>query len=319
MVLPVDLSRIQSTSNSDFTITTGSSVNTTVDAMVNMSLQKTFSTVSVTTSLQGSSASSTGVTLSSASWLSNTYNSDVNYTAGPKGEHVYTTPGTYSWTAPADVTSVSVVAVGGGGTGTSSGGNGYGSGGGGLGWKNSISVTPGNSYTVVVDGGADGGSSYFINTSTVAGYGGSAKNGGSYVGTGGGNGGNGSDGTPSIAEGSGGGAGGYSGNGGNGGYFAATAGQGGGGGGGSARGGGGVGLYGEGPSGAAGDTPGGGQFGSGAGGSGGQDGADGGLYGSGRPGTAGKDGAVRIIWGDGRSFPSTNTDEVSSDGNVSTN
>ena len=80
MKLPVDLSRIQSTSNSDFTITTGTSVNTTVDAMVNMSLQKTFSTVNFATSEQSSSASSTGVTLSSASWVNNTYNSDVNYT-----------------------------------------------------------------------------------------------------------------------------------------------------------------------------------------------------------------------------------------------
>jgi len=80
MKLPVDLSRIQSTSNSDFTITTGTSVNTTVDAMVNMSLQKTFSTVTTTQTSLSTTGTSTGVTLSSASWVNNTYNSDVNYT-----------------------------------------------------------------------------------------------------------------------------------------------------------------------------------------------------------------------------------------------
>ena len=65
------------------------------------------------------------------------------------GQIAYTTPGTYSWTAPAGVTSVCVVCVGGGG----SGGAGYyvgGGAGGGLAYKNNISVTPGSSYTVVV-------------------------------------------------------------------------------------------------------------------------------------------------------------------------
>src|SRR3989344_5230709 len=72
--------------------------------------------------------------------------------ANVSGEQPYTSPGTYSWTAPAGVTSVSVVAVGGGG------GGGYqwsyhGGAGGGLGWKNNIAVTPGQSYTVVVGNG----------------------------------------------------------------------------------------------------------------------------------------------------------------------
>ena len=67
-------------------------------------------------------------------------------------QQAYTTPGTYTWTAPAQVTSVSVVCVGGGGGGErdSSGGN----------------MT-------------DGGDSYFINTSTVCGYGG--KKGGGFT------------------------------------------------------------------------------------------------------------------------------------------
>ena len=66
----------------------------------------------------------------------------------------YTTAGTYSWVAPAGVTSVSVVAVGGG-----AGGGGYrccctsiatvhGGGGGGLGYQNNLTVVPGNSYSV---------------------------------------------------------------------------------------------------------------------------------------------------------------------------
>ena len=64
------------------------------------------------------------------------------------GQQEFTTPGTYSWTAPAGVTSVCVVAVGGGGgAGLYNGGGG---GGGALAYKNNISVTPGQSYTVIV-------------------------------------------------------------------------------------------------------------------------------------------------------------------------
>lgn len=190
------------------------------------------------------------------------------------GSTSYTTGGTYSWTCPAGVFSVCVVCVGAGGSHRS------GPGGGGLGWKNNIPVVPGQSYTVVVGAGGisglpaqnyyaqSGGHSYFINTSTVAGFGGSAGSvepygdaevsgaGGGYVGDGGGNGGNGSSGGA-------GGAGGYSGNGGNGGQQFIpdnnTAGSGGGGGGGRGPGstypyyggaGGGVGIWGEGTSGA---------------------------------------------------------------------
>lgn len=78
----------------------------------------------------------------------------------PTAEVLYDTPGTYSWTAPAGVTSVSVVCIGGGGSGS----RGYspatnqsrqGGGGAGLGWKNNISVTPGQSYTVVVGQGGN--------------------------------------------------------------------------------------------------------------------------------------------------------------------
>jgi len=260
------------------------------------------------------------------------------------GEQLFTTPGTYLWTAPNNVTSVCVVAVGGGGGG---GGSNYdstsGGGGGGLGWKNNILVTPGQAYTVVVGEAGSitlaGGNSYFINTSTVVGFGGqpgiaspggtvTGGLGGTYVGDGGGNGGNGG-GTVRFGNrpGAGGGAGGYTGNGGIGsgsnqyylGIGAGGPGLGGGGGGGAsassspgAGSGGGVGLYGEGPSGAS-SSPGQGGWG----GSGGDygtvriatEGFRGGNYGGGGAGATnavsspGGKGAVRIIWGAALSFP----------------
>jgi hypothetical protein len=54
------------------------------------------------------------------------------------GEVTYSTPGTYSWTAPAGVESVCVVCVG----------NVYYTSAGDLSWKNNIPVTPGQSYTL---------------------------------------------------------------------------------------------------------------------------------------------------------------------------
>lgn len=267
------------------------------------------------------------------------------------GGVLYSTPGSYSWVAPANVTSVCVVCVGGGGSG---GYVGYsnpssivysagGGGGGGLGWKNDIAVTPGQAYTVVVGAGgpsvtsingsgSSGGSSYFLNSSTVVGFGGaggSAGNqapggsGGSYTGTGGGSGGSGGSLTTSnwYSSCGGGGAGGYSGSGGVGqgagsGYGgSAGAGSGGAGAGGlnnpgyndtRETSGGGVGVYGQGTSGSS----------SSQGGSGGSSGTatNAGVYGGGGCGRfsnlasspAGGNGAVRIIWGSGRSFPSSN-------------
>ena len=209
----------------------------------------------------------------------------VGGTPPPNGQQAYTTPGTYSWTAPAGVTSVSVVAVGGGASGalnnSTSGNTAIAGGGGGLGWKNNITVVPGQTYTVVVGAagskhygassytgtvyGNRGEDSYFINTTTVkgggAGVGATAEVGGTYVGDGGGNGGNGRGGWQQNI-GAGGGAGGYSGNGGNGTSYSSqysdSNGSGGGGGGGggvvdsstsSGYGGGGVGILGQGASG----------------------------------------------------------------------
>ena len=232
----------------------------------------------------------------------------------------YTTPGTYSWVAPAGVTSVAVLVI--------SPGNSYK--GGSLAYKNGYSVTPGNSYTVFLNtvSGGENVYSYFVSSGVVG------ANNNARTGDGGGLGG----GAGITAGPGGGGAGGYSGNGGTGSTNTGTGanggnGSGGGGGGGASRyygpediylggAGGGVGLYGQGASGT------GGTYGSnfangGTGGSGGANGGDstpygggatGGLYGGGRgangstPNIAG--GAVRIVWAGGSrgtpSFPSTN-------------
>ena len=233
------------------------------------------------------------------------FNIHQDYTP-PQGQQAYTTSGTYSWTCPSDVTSVSVVCVGGGGGGgnvrstTTPGGQGYGfysGGGGALGYKNNITVVPGQSYTVVVGEGGTGQTSnmgghgtagtesYFIDTSTVKAEGGGSETSSTpatYVGDGGGNGGEGKGG--GSATGGGGGAGGYSGAGGNGGEGLGvdpTSGSGGGGAGGTGPNadggggaGGGVGILGEGSSGTAIPASGNGMNG-GPGGSGGADGGDG--------------------------------------------
>jgi plastocyanin len=270
------------------------------------------------------------------------------------GEHVYTTAGTHQWTCPAGVTSVSVVCVGTGGMPSGYQASGAG---GGLGYKNTISVTPGQSYTVVVGArgtygsfpGNSGGDSYFINNTTVKGGGGEGgsssdwrvpSTGGDYVGDGGGEGGGSPAQTSWFSYSGNGGAGGYSGNGGDGGLptnsqtasTQGTAGNGGGGGGGSGGrpvtgggwgggNGGGVGIYGQGANGAAGPSaPTGSSSSSGVDGSPGSGGSSQqyGGAGGGSSSTVGL-GAVRIIWGGGRSFPLTNTDEASSDGNITTN
>jgi hypothetical protein len=160
-------------------------------------------------------------------------------TARPYSESTYTTPGTYSWVAPEGIFFVSAVCLGGGGAGgidPAGNFNDYvhGGGGAGLGWHNSVSVIPNQTYTVVVGMGGNaltanvnGGDSYFISNSIVCGFGGKGATlangrgmGGTYIGQGGGNGGAGGSagGTPGggLMGGGGGGAGGYSGAGGSG-------------------------------------------------------------------------------------------------------
>ena len=250
-------------------------------------------------------------------------NTTAAVTVAP-GQAAYTTPGTYTWTCPAGVTSVSFVAVGAGG----SGGPNDGSYGGDLVYDNNLTVTPGNSYTVVVAATVfqnSTASSFSVSTGAVVYFGGGPN---TY---------------PSVnAYAGGGGAAGYAGRGGHSGsddgvdWYEATAGTGGAGGGGGygnrnlptgSAGGGGVGILGQGASGGGGagsqtTAPSGGG-GAGSGGSSGGSGSNsasssyggsGGTYGGGggfgnvnssRPGGGG---AVRIIWpGNTRQFPSTRT------------
>lgn len=269
---------------------------------------------------------------------------------GFPGSQLFVTAGNHSWTAPAGVTSVCVVCVGGGGAGgndnyayQTAGANGSsgGGGGGGLAWKNNISVTAGQSYSVVVGAGGIAGQSGAFSTSGghssfTASFGTLQANGGaaclsrtvmaagggpSGVYDGGGTGGAGA--TVSGAYSGGGGAGGYGGTGGNGGQgnmssggaAGGNGGQGAGGGGGgsggysNAGGGGGVGLLGRGVDGLGGaGSPAGSDYTQTRHGKGGSGGAEayfnGGAYGGGAgSGNAGGVGAVRIIWGGGRSFP----------------
>jgi len=80
---------------------------------------------------------------------------------GSLGEVVFPTPGTWQWTCPTGVTTISGVCIGGGGGGESvlespidgtwsGGGAGWG---GSIGWGNNISVTPGTTYTIQVGSG----------------------------------------------------------------------------------------------------------------------------------------------------------------------
>lgn len=247
------------------------------------------------------------------------------------GQQAYTTPGTYSWTCPAGVTSVSVVCVGGGGGGgsyvnaTSIGGTG--GEGGELVYINNFTVVPGVTYPVIV--GAGGTGSNFGNNNSTAG-GPSSFDASTLYAYGGARG---LDSASGVRQGyGGGGAMGYTG------VRALqgsqSAGTGGGGSAGAnsetgypsaAGGGGGVGILGQGISGAAPISD------HGAGGKGGSNGGDGvsgfntgtggsgGFYGggggaslfNGTYGGSGYSGAVRIIWpGTTRQFPSTNTGDL---------
>jgi hypothetical protein len=227
---------------------------------------------------------------------------EVGYSTISVGESSFTSPGTYSWTVPADVDSITAVAVGGGGGGGGAGSSqGKGGGGGGaLAYVNHISVTPGETLTVGVgtsgqpgivptSTASDGGNSYVKRgaISLVEAGGGKKGNdltldgnnsgglGGTVIVGAGGSGGRGGSGTNSVSGG-GGGAGGYSGSGGGGGADNSTFdGSGGGAGGGftnniQSQGGGGVGILGQGANGIGGAAADG--LGGGGGGSGGQDG-----------------------------------------------
>ena len=242
------------------------------------------------------------------------------------GGVAYVTTGTFSWTAPAHVTSISVLAVGAGGS-----GGGYGGGGGALAYKNNVTVTPGQTYSLTVgwpnpynSEGSATSSTFGLSVPLVANGGRGGNTGGAngsvgigqgYDGGGGGGAGGGDyfDAIVGYQSGGSGGAGGYTASGGAGSVYPGTgaAGTGGSGGGGgypntstfTSKGGGGVGIYGLGSNGSA----------TGGGGSGGlsQNANVGGKYGGGGPGITtpsglGATGVVRIIWpGTTRRFPST--------------
>lgn len=221
-------------------------------------------------------------------------------TQAPAGEIIFASPGTYTWTVPDGVTSVSAVAVGGGGGGASGAKSQAGGCGGGLGWMTSIPVTPGETHTITVgaggvggssatvgNGGAGGSSSFGSVFSVTGGLGGAGEDrtngGGSPTGAdGGGVGGDASTSPFASQMMGGGGAAGYSGKGGCGGVNVTTGqggqdGEGGGGSGGnyvgtsqSAGGGGGVGILGAGLSGSLN-----GNYSAGTGGAGGSGGGDG--------------------------------------------
>ena len=102
-------------------------------------------------------------------------------TASVNGQAVYNVAGTYPFTVPAGVTSLSVAAFGGGGPGgagnSSTGGAEFGGGGGGGGEyaSGSIAVTPGNNYSVITGSGATGGNSQVAGDSAnVTAHGGTA-------------------------------------------------------------------------------------------------------------------------------------------------
>lgn len=75
------------------------------------------------------------------------------------GQEEFTSAGTYQWTCPEGVTSVSVVCIGAGGGGDAGSdliGVGGGGGGGALAYRNTITVIPGNSYEIIVGAGGLG-------------------------------------------------------------------------------------------------------------------------------------------------------------------
>ncbi len=105
-----------------------------------------------------------------------TVGGDNNLVKAPMGSVTYNTPGTYTWICPPGVTSVTVECWGGGGGCGTTGSNAGGGAGGGAYARRILTVTPGNSYNVVVgEGGgiaSNGGNSDFGTGPLVRGAGG---------------------------------------------------------------------------------------------------------------------------------------------------
>jgi hypothetical protein len=276
---------------------------------------------------------------------------NITFTAPPpQGQSAFTSPGSFTFTVPAGVSTISAVAVGGGGGGSYIWSYGAG-GGGGTAWVSGLPVTPGETFTVQVGGGggtwtyqgssAGGNSILRRNSNSVqhiigygSGQGGPNSAGGASGGftfSGGSSGGGGRGGfTNWNWPYAGGGAGGYQGHGGD---YNGGRGYGGGASAGEMHSstwgtpaGGGVGIFGQGNDGFSRGygRGGGGGSGGGIGGDGepyhyySRGGINGGLYGGGAGGAGsqnygggnGGGGAVRIIWGPNRAYPNTNTQDV---------
>jgi len=90
----------------------------------------------------------------------------LNRGTGVSGQQAYTTAGTYTFTVPAGVTSISVLCISGGGGGAFLSGKG-----GNLAYSNNISVTAGQTYTVIV---GNAGTAGFPSIFTQGGTGGSS-------------------------------------------------------------------------------------------------------------------------------------------------
>ena len=98
-------------------------------------------------------------------------------TQSPTGQFVQTTPGSYTWKVPANVTKVNILLLGGGGGGGGQGRNASGGGGGSLTYANNVPVSPNSviSYQVGAGGSVngDGGISWFNNSTYLYANGGS--------------------------------------------------------------------------------------------------------------------------------------------------
>jgi len=131
--------------------------------------------ITTTTSANANSFAVTGATSVLGGGLNYTYGSIVSNVSAYVTE-TYTTPGTYTWTCPEGVTSISMVGVGGGGGGQQKAAGGSGGAGGLIDYYNAYAVTPGTSYTIVVGGrggpgtvaGDNGDATYFIDAAATA-------------------------------------------------------------------------------------------------------------------------------------------------------
>lgn len=104
--------------------------------------------------------------------LENILADNMTFSAEGAGQQNFLTAGTYNWTVPTGITSISAVLVGGGGPGLigGTGNRSSGGGGGGLRYINNLPVTPGETITVVVGAGGthNGGAAFSTYTSRAS-------------------------------------------------------------------------------------------------------------------------------------------------------